>query len=273
MKRYFVLLLALGLLLVGCASAVPGTESSATQSMVYIPATVPTVALPAIPEGEELQMVERFWQEELRREIVWYDPVVVNPGRCARNYGTYEGYLVIYEQMGGVPIEKDVCLDIGNKTFWDDNSFIIWAFQGGAYARLEELYAEGKIGDAAIDRCLEIHQWYEEMDIRRYMEPLFEVAFGREAVWYNEDTESGLRNYGKITNFYVLYVPDPAGQTEHTIGTTTLRSRVPFEIYIYVGEFIKLEDYIAEHFRPDSSWELLQSTHEAYEEKIAKTNY
>jgi len=111
-------------------------------------------SVPELSEEKKAE-IEDTWYAQY--EWTWYD----NGGRC-RYYGTYEGYDLIFHQMGDILLDVVGTKVIAGIEFYCGNSFNFYGHRDGKIYEVAELYESGALSKESIAAAAEIHNSEEK---------------------------------------------------------------------------------------------------------------
>ena len=106
-------------------------------------------SIPKLSEEKKAE-IEDAWYS--RYKWTWHDE-----GGLCRYYGTYEGYDIIFNQMGALQPDVLGTQKIAGIEFFSGNPFNFYGYRNGKLYEVHELYEQGKLGADSIAAAAEIH--------------------------------------------------------------------------------------------------------------------
>jgi len=131
-------------------------------------------SMPKLSEEKKVE-IEDTWYTQYRWR--WHD----EGGRC-RYYGTYEGYDILFNQMGELFADVIGTQKIAGIEFFSGNPFNFYGYRDGKLYEVHELYEQGKLSAESIASAAEIHN-SEEKTLPLSDERKEEIS----RAWYNEN--------------------------------------------------------------------------------------
>ena len=104
------------------------------------------------------------WKKKIAKDFLasynvdsfyWYDEASAHDG--ARHYGTYNGYIVLFQRTHMSVLCKEM---IGTYDFCFGSSFVLLAYKDGEFLELKEAYAQNLFTDGQI---AEIHGYHKSI--------------------------------------------------------------------------------------------------------------
>ena len=111
-------------------------------------------SMPKLSEEKKVE-IEDTWYTQYRWR--WHD----EGGRC-RYYGTYEGYDILFNQMGELFADVIGTQKIAGIEFFSGNPFNFYGYRDGKLYEVHELYEQGKLSAESIASAAEIHNSEEK---------------------------------------------------------------------------------------------------------------
>ena len=87
-------------------------------------------------------------------DVIWYEE---NPMVGTRYYGTENGYVFLFSY--GIACSEKT-LVIGEYRFYCASDFDLFAYKDGKFSYVKDLYADGVLSDACIEKIYNIHNRY-----------------------------------------------------------------------------------------------------------------
>ncbi len=167
-----------------------------------------------------------------RDNVVWYEE---DPVCGLRDYGVYNGYRIVF-----CPVDKTLpyYLIIGDSVFYYPDAFSLLGYQQGHLFPVADLFEAGELTQEHLFEMEKLHNAIEDYDENERIMAEINRTFLSTKYWFENDIRWGIRNYGRYRGRTVLFVPINKGQTQRTIGQTTMESQVSFTINIYYMGFI-----------------------------------
>ena len=159
----------------------------------------------SVPElsAEKKAEIENAWYAQY--EWTWYD----NGGRC-RYYGTYEGYDLIFHQMGDILLDVVGTKVIAGIEFYCGNSFNFYGHRDGKIYEVAELYESGALSKESIAAAAEIHNSEEKTlplsdEEKKTIQRAWAVVHCG-LLWDSEEKQKNTaRYYGTYNGYDIVY--------------------------------------------------------------------
>lgn len=255
MKKTVATLSLTAILLTGCASA-GGEVTTAPANMEPVPTTTQRVQLDAqMLTTEKMRQIENDWFAFCGAQLAgWFAQSGDQFIDGVRYYGNYGGYDILFTP-GTADTSSSVV--IGNVTITHGKTFNIYAYKDGQFRDLKEVFLQGLINDADLERIEGIHIYHE-----RKIYPLFTDP-GEEEELYDRMKDAFLRQFvsegsGTKKELSIVYYGDYDGahvafingilyytqaMTSETVAGFTFHYRTGQKLLVYFdGELMYLKE-------------------------------
>ena len=209
-------------------------------------------------------------------------------GGTYRYYGTYNGYIILFEKI----ISKDIRpINIGNYVFVDPiGTIMLYAISNDEVTKLGYVYEKGQITAEQLELIYDIHaayyeeseydalvseyRWYyitrqsqhpNEYELTYQVENAINAAFqdgkGRRMLidWVNS------RYYGKVGGYHIVFEQGQAGDCPIEVGPFTFHHNYSHTIYILKdGQLIRLQDAYDQGLLTLENVEKIYTVHRSY---------
>ena len=119
---------------------------------------------------DKKEKLEEDWFKIEGKPIEWWD-YENGQYQGARYYGTFNGYVVFFTEVGGLTADEGVRF-VGDFEFHHPDHFEIYAYKNGEFYSLADVHKDGLLTDEQIEEIFNIH-WH------KYQKQIFPLFYER----------------------------------------------------------------------------------------------